>query len=685
MLSQLLLPYIASAQTNSPAGTSLRNHLKVAALVNPQRLYSTAVWTAVTNNASRMNFLQGAESLQYVDDTTLITRVRETTSTLAPDDYLLIIGPGQTGEAILLEQEFTNLNKHVYFLSPSISTTNTYNNIQLIKACLPDIERVQRLKDIRPDAWQAFPATCVYVNNAWGALLLENLQGAQSNICQSLDFHPISEARKTTHEEICQAAKDCISHRTPLIFLTMEAPQVSDFLNQLQPTGPRGLSVAPYRPTICLLGDFIFSTSAHSEQVIPLTKSSSACITMLSETQVRTNELETGDSYERLTRDVLELLNELNRLSSGNASQFLQFATAVFARQNDSAQLLEHVSPETSQYLLSLKTGAESCRMKWLESTTLSRQPIQWNDVHSTVSRSWWHFKVDTFCSAVPWLNSLPTIGGVFAALLIGLGLEARKRYIFVQRTAWAITWRILAGFGAISSLFVLLVWAYYTRRLTTNEPTFLLMLCVSPLAILPTLKHASFTKIPILSQGLDTFTKGTDLLLDRWAKSRSRVPLATHVSLVNQFVRDRAASQKDYSWKKAENELWAIWLDLLRACPSVGRAQKIYERYLPRLKVCDHDFAEESRVKELAQAVAYTCLVTGGSLPVANHERPTPGGTHSVPPEKVQAAETLAETLARAAAVTAVTQTPEAAISGVPQNPVTVVEVPAPKPEEVP
>src|SRR5882762_8340958 len=177
---------IFGAPSGAPSDLDIKN-LKVVVAVNPNKLYSTAVWTAVTNSQKELSFLRDARRFDYIDESTLLSMVQDEINNLSQTDYLLLFGPAKTGEALMLEHDLTNVpNKQVFFISPTISTTNSYNRIQLIKACLPDIERVQRLRDVRPPSWNSLPATYIGVNNPWGVVLEQTLQAVQTNICQSL-------------------------------------------------------------------------------------------------------------------------------------------------------------------------------------------------------------------------------------------------------------------------------------------------------------------------------------------------------------------------------------------------------------------------------------------------------------------------------------------------------------------
>src|SRR4051812_41636764 len=96
----LFLLYLATvtsarAQTSSPAPINTNGKLHVRVLVNTLLPYSEAVWTAVTNNAANMPFLQGAERIPYSDSTELFDGVTDAIAELTNQDYLLIIGPAQ--------------------------------------------------------------------------------------------------------------------------------------------------------------------------------------------------------------------------------------------------------------------------------------------------------------------------------------------------------------------------------------------------------------------------------------------------------------------------------------------------------------------------------------------------------------------------------------------------------------
>jgi hypothetical protein len=572
--------------------------------------YSRAVWDALTNDAaSAETWLKHLERLDYDSSEALVTKLKQRIKLMSSRSNLLVLGPSKTSEALFLDGQLTDMPKHVHFISTFISTSNKFDHLKLATACLPDEERIDRLAFVRPPAWMSLRALFIGPADNWGERLKTKLERAGTNLCLSLRSMMIGQTNNPV-----DAAAECYAEKFPLIFLAAEdSSDIAYFFTECERQVANGGK--PYRPFVCLLGDFNFSNRASVDSLDTSRWAKRFAITMVSESVVTTNEVDTGDQYFQLSQDFCAVARNVWSMASEDPESFCTKLSSAFSPGG--REFLEGVSIRKSHYFRFLQKQPDahfSCSLKWLECSPFGRGPVSWRDKNQPAGLlTAKAFEWDLLCVRVPWLNSWRWMGLAFLALAIGISLEIPKRHIYLEKRWWPVTWRCLVYVVLTLTLFCAVIYAFESGWLGNPDLSGLLFLCISPLALLPVLQHIAVLKFPGLRSMVQFPSKLLEDALHRCINSRSKHLLDKYRRSVKSRIEIGFPKAEDdlLLQGKAEYYLWEWWyLDLRKLNPS--RAQKIFDRYVLRIRVWDKKLATGARIEELEEAVAYTKMVLG-------------------------------------------------------------------------
>ena len=578
---------------------------------DPQKPYSKAVWEVFeANKTVATKWLKFAEGMEYETPQVLAAKLKVKISTLESNTTLLVIGPATTAEAMALDEDIGEVPARVRFISTSISTSNKFKHIQLSTACLPDEERIRRLHELCPKPWSTLPAAFVGVDDQWGKTLQHVLSNSMTNLCKSLDCHLIQHA---TVEELGAVADECFERSTPLIFLALDDPAaVSRFFQECH---RRSCFTKPYRPIVCLLADYDFSDK--DEKAIATQRwAPNFSICMVSEANANTNHngtntLETGSLYPDLVKDFVTIANRLDSTNK-TSQEFVRELCGFCDGDEEAPEINRPVEIKTSQYFrykLKYQTAYYSCSLKWLECSWFDNTPMGWSDLSTIASEAPFAYGWEVLRARISWLNSWSLIAIAFVALACGLAAEIHKRFIFVKKDWWGISWRLIVWFLVVMLLFACINYLFVSGLVRINNYPALLVLCLSPLALLPTLQHAALIRIPGLGEVFSLPTRAIEPFLDHCINSQTKSEIRRLTDSVNARV---LAEYSGADLHQKEVIYWRLWIAGLLELRDEKRANKIRDRFLESTRICDYTFKSEIRMERLASAIAYTWFVLG-------------------------------------------------------------------------
>lgn len=577
--------------------------------------YSRANWQAVESVRNRIGerFPFLPIKLPYEDPEDLVSQVKEKLSNYV-DQAVLVLGPADSGEAAYLDQVMTNISSNVLFVSPSVTTKANYTNLKhFVRACLPDSDRIENLARVAPPTWRSLDATFIGMTNTWGQQLFQNLN-TSTNLVRNLGHYEVHNNGREAVKEYAKIARACRDGKVQLLFLGLSAAtEVRAFFEQCQ---NQSTFWSPYKPMICLLGDYRFTNAIDSPNLPPELIAqgwgNAFPITMLSEASLG---FEGSNLYEELATDLVTVLADLKEGRTPN--KFFADVESAFSQEPETHRLLAGISIRSSHYMRHLQDPPRPCSiLKWLGYDDLPLfKSRQWFQVTKEGPILFWY---DLFRTRVFWIGNSWLILIALAALTGGLLLEIRKRYVFVRPKPLSLFSRLLAWSLIISSLFVVLLYLSWVETLNPANFTAILVTCLTPMAVLPMLQHAAFTKVPWVRPVLELPSTVVEAVLDQCINSRVSQLRLRHKEAI---IRDLQA-QSDGRLENQEAALWHWWCNELREVQGEAKARKVYERCFTTIKVWDADFNDTRRIEALIDALAYTRIVNRRATPAPEEQR---------------------------------------------------------------
>ncbi len=577
--------------------------------------FSRANWEALTIVSNQMgdSFPFAPTRIEYQDERRLAAALEQELAQ-AGEGEVVVFGPADSGEAAYLDQVLTNLSSKVVFVSSTVTSKVRYVHLQrFVRACLPDDLRIGSLTAVAPRTWKYLDAAFVGNTNSWGEQLYRHLSQS-TNLAKTLTRHKVVSTGREAQTEYENIADACRSARTQLLFLGLDsAAEVRAFLEQCQ---NQSRFWAPYKPMICLVGDYRFTNTADTAvapaELIPSEWGNRLPITMLSEATLG---VEGVELYRNLAQD---LVRAFCHLRAGRSNpEFLQALETAFNQDTASHRLWSDLPVSASYYLRYLQNPSQTpCVLKWLG---YERIPLvsdrNWVRISRDGPALFW---LDLLRTRVFWIGNPYLILIALASLTGGFLLEIQKRYVFVQRRAISLVSRVLAWILIISSLFIVLLYLSWVDTLNPVNFTAIVVTCITPMAIFAVVQHAAAMKLPFLQPALDFIPQRVEWLMDRCINSQVSGLRELHA----RAIRLDLERKTDGTAVHREAALWRWWHEELRKIRGEARARKVYERFIPAIRAWNKDFEEDSRLEELVDAVAYTRIINRVPVPA-----PPPGG----------------------------------------------------------
>lgn len=610
---------------------STRAHGELRILVPyNENLYSSACWSAVTNDWAKdtNSFLKSAIPIEYrTAKPELLTRqIQSNIDVLKPEDYLLILGAITSSEAqeLGLHLKMSNAVDRVLFVSPAVSSHPAYN-IPMVPACLSDSDRIDFLGLNSPPEWANMRGIFVGEAGPWGHQLYDYLR-TKTNLCSSppLSAQFVNPTNKSA-EEYSRVAGLCAQQNVQQIFLAFsDGASVGSFLEKCH-------DHVLYRPAICLLGDYAFSTnedlgSNEVSKAIPKRWARSYSISMASEAQIGH---ETQMVFQELSADLISILKTLKGTNRSD-KEFIKDIIAVFGDREQAASLLTEFRPQASQYYryLNKQDPTLGSKLKWLKSTQASLPafiPRLWSKwfkpgkPEPNAGTQWVEmphghdatYLTDVLYTKIPWLTKWFYILVALIIAAVGWVMEITKRYIFVRKTFTSLLLKFMAWFAIILGTVGAVAWLCDIGKVNPTNLTAVLIACAAPMAIIAAVQNAAFIKFPWIKESLQHPLDYVDGALDRCINSRAEDLCRAELEKIeNELKTNNRTEPAD-----AEHALWFWWFKELRSMKNTDKARKILDRFLPRIKAWDgKNISDPSRLDELKAALAYTRVVVACS-----------------------------------------------------------------------
>src|ERR1700722_1668227 len=214
------------------------------------------------SNAAPALFLLSRIIYSNTDD--LILKVSAKIAALPSTNFGVFVGVATTDEAMALSKMFSGgaiKRTNFSFLSPLVTGDEKgFTALPFLPGALSDEKRIEKLADQRPEFWKTLDSQSIITGDSFGEQLNDLLR-AHTNLYKSFEANTVTNAAAIT-----RIADNCCHSRTPLIFAALETGPLRAFLKRLRSDAEPS---HPYKPIICLLQEYGFSTNASRIDTIP--------------------------------------------------------------------------------------------------------------------------------------------------------------------------------------------------------------------------------------------------------------------------------------------------------------------------------------------------------------------------------------------------------------------------------
>ncbi len=151
-----------------------------------------------------------------------------------------------------------------------------------------------------------------------------------------------------------------------------------------------------------------------------------------------------------------------------------------------------------------------------------------------------------------------------------------------MEKGFWSWTNRILIWTAIALALLVGLVYLSWCDIINPSHFVGVLIVSLSPLALLPMLQHAAFTKLPWLRPVLEFPSIIIEKGMDRAINSSPRPTIQRYSDIIKNRLGELEIKTPDCH----ETCLWKWWFEELRTIKGEVRAKKVFDRLTPSLNL---------------------------------------------------------------------------------------------------
>lgn len=320
---------------------------------------------------------------------------------------------------------------------------------------------------------------------------------------------------------------------------------------------------------------------------------------------------ETALVYELLYEDLVMVIEKILG-ESADPYWPLQALADSFGDGSNSQTAFDRLNPPIrySHYFRYLRHDdgfEEPAVLKWLPQRVEPAGPADWVALQSQAVP--WPFWVETARARVPWLASTPLAFVAVGAMILGLLTEVAKRHIFIRPALGSWCARLGLGVGAVLLLFTLLVVACWLNWVNPGSFGAVCLLCVMPIALVPTLQDMVLARLPGVSQVLGKPSELLEVGLDYLANSRCSAATRRNMARL-QAQLDQAMPAAD----PLQQERWLLgrWLAALRSLDDPAQARRLAERGWREIRGWDRTYDGAHRLQTLLRVVSYAFVVSG-------------------------------------------------------------------------